>query len=59
MDNSLVQMIVDILRRGKENEAANQGGPTSGTPQLPVMPQAAQPAHGGQPINDLIANMSR
>lgn len=26
----LVQMIVDILRRGKENTALNQGGPMAG-----------------------------
>ena len=58
MDSSLVQMIVDILRRGKENEAANQGGPTAGTPQLPVQ-QGTQPMHDGQSYEQIVANMSR
>jgi len=59
----LVQMIVDFLRRGKENDALNQGGPTAGAGGVPgvtpLMPQAQQPKHGGRPINDIIEEMSR
>lgn len=71
--DSLTQMIVDLLRRGKENEALNQGGLTAGTPDAALMERssAAQmapagmgvrgvaPKHGGEDINEIIARMSQ
>ena len=55
----LATLIVDILRRGKENEAANKGGMTAGAQQLPVIPQAVDPKHGGQSYDEIIASMSQ
>jgi hypothetical protein len=56
----LVQMIVDILRRGKETDAVNQGG-SMNAPQasMPAMPQGVQPKHGGQTYDNIIAGMSQ
>ncbi len=59
MDKGLVTMIVDLLRRGKENEALGQGGPTVGTPQMPGLPRAIEPKHGGENYEDIIARMSQ
>ncbi len=50
-------MIVDILRRGKENEALNQGGPTVGAG--PVMPRAVEPKHAGAAYDDIITRAER
>ena len=56
----LVQMIVDILRKGKETEALNRGGPTVGaSPMVPGMPRGIEPKHEGQDYDAIIANMSR
>lgn len=58
MDNSIVQMIVDILRRGKENQALNRGGPTNGAgglPVPPIMPQAREPRHDGLSYDDIVS----
>jgi hypothetical protein len=49
----IVQMIVDILRRGKEKEAMNQGGQDAA--QMPVRPE---PKHAGRPYEEIIASMS-
>lgn len=59
MDRGLITAIVDLLRRGKENQALNQGGPTVGTPQMPGMPVGVEPRHDGEDINETIARMSR
>ncbi len=55
----LVTMIVDILRRGKENQALGQGGPTLGTPGTPGLPRAVEPKHDGVAYEDIVARMER
>jgi hypothetical protein len=47
-------MIVDILRRGKENEAMNNGGQSAAQ-----LPPRAEPQHAGRPYEDIIAGMSQ
>jgi hypothetical protein len=50
----IVQMIVDILRRGKEKEALSQGGQDGGE-----MPLARpEPKHAGRGYEEIIASMS-
>jgi hypothetical protein len=56
--DSLVTMIVDILRRGKENRALNQGGQTAGT-RTPVMPRPIEPRHDGVPYDEIVTQMER
>ncbi len=51
----LVQMIVDILRRGKENDALGQGGPTVGQPGMMV--QGIEPKHQNRTYDDIVATM--
>lgn len=50
----IVQMIVDILRRGKENEAMNNGGQSAAQ-----LPPRTEPQHAGRPYEDIIAGMSQ
>ena len=45
----LVQMIVDILRRGKEEEALAQGGPTAGTQNAALQARSSAAMMGGPP----------
>jgi hypothetical protein len=72
MDN-ITQMIVDILRRGKEEEALAQGGPVAGTQNAALQarssaaqmapagmgPRGVSPKHNGEDINEIIARMSQ
>jgi hypothetical protein len=59
MDN-ITQMIVDILRRGKENEALNQGGPVVGAGARGAqLPRAVQPRHDGVPIDEIVAKFEQ
>jgi len=52
----ITQMIVDILRRGKETEALNQGGAMAGAPTAqPMMPRAVEPKHAGRSYDDIVA----
>lgn len=64
----LTQMIVDILRRGKETEALNSGGVTAGTmppappPRAPMAPAGAgprgmAPKHDGKTYEQIVAEM--
>ncbi len=55
----VVQMIVDILRRGKENEVLNQGGPTVGAGKKPLLPRAVEPKHEGRTYDDIVARMEQ
>ncbi len=55
----IVQMIVDVLRRGKENRALNQGGPTAGAGARPMVPRAVEPKHEGVPYEEIVARMER
>jgi hypothetical protein len=73
MDRGLITAIVDRLRRGKEEEALAQGGPTVGAQNaaLQARSRAAQmapagmglrgvaPKHNGEDINEIIDRMSR
>lgn len=53
----LATLIVDILRRGKENEAANNGGPMAPQPQ--PMQRNAEPMHNGRSYEEIIDSMSQ
>ncbi len=55
----IVTMIVDILRRGKENEALNQGGTTVGASRAPLVPRAVEPKHEGIPYDEIVARMEQ
>ncbi len=57
--DSLTQMIVDLLRRGKENEALNQGGPTVGAGRPGMMPRALEPKHEGRAYDEIVAKFEQ
>ncbi len=53
----LVQMIVDILRKGKENRAANAGGPMVGAGKTPMLPRPVDGRHDGVPYDEIVSRM--
>ncbi len=61
--SGLTEMIIDLLRRKKEEEALNQGGqvlPPQGPAQAamrPALPQGIEPKHGGKTYDDIVKQM--
>lgn len=55
--DSLTTFIVDLLRRGKDNDALSKGGPTVGTTQLPRVPRTIEPKHDGRAYDDIVTSM--
>lgn len=52
--DGLVTMIVDILRRKKDEEALGPGVIKRSKPPILALPRAEQPKHGGRTYDEIV-----
>lgn len=59
--DGVTQMIVDLLRRGKENAALRKGGPVAGMTEADALlrQRPRTPAHQGRSYDDVVTRAER